>query len=374
MKRWLHLFGRLIVLALFIAAAWLLYKRLEEYTLADIWRAVLQVSAGQIAAAAALTVLNYLILVGYDWLAVRWIKEPVPLWKIAFASFTGYTFSYNFGATLFGTAIRYRLYSLWGMPVWKILELLVILGLTFWFGLFALSGVLFILDPLEIPIPIEQLPENIREWAVLFQNTYWSGWVLLAIASGYVGLSAFYRGSVKLWRWVIPVPALKLTLMQIIIASADLLVFAAVLYAVMPTIEGMDYFKVLGIFILAYVASVLSHVPGGYGVIEFMILLFVPKDHLLAATASLLVFRLVFFWVPVLLSAVMLGLYELTLRQAAPSAAPTSAVPVTPLPAPPSLPNVPPVCKHSPNPSARGCGPVASSDSDGRKATGRGER
>ena len=82
-----------------------------------------------------MTVVNYLILVGYDWFAVRWVGEKqLPLRKIALASFTGYAFSYNFGATLFGTSIRYRLYSAWGMPLRKILDLLVILGLTFWFG------------------------------------------------------------------------------------------------------------------------------------------------------------------------------------------------------------------------------------------------
>ena len=71
-------------------------------------------------AASLLTVLNYAILVGYDWFAVRWVGEKdLPLRKIALASFTGYAFSYNFGATLFGTSIRYRLYSAWGMPLLK---------------------------------------------------------------------------------------------------------------------------------------------------------------------------------------------------------------------------------------------------------------
>ena len=68
-----------------------------------------------IVAASLLTLLNYIILVGYDWFAVRWVGEKdLPLRKIALASFTGYAYSYNFGATLFGTSIRYRLYSAWG--------------------------------------------------------------------------------------------------------------------------------------------------------------------------------------------------------------------------------------------------------------------
>ena len=81
-----------------------------------------------VALASLLTVLNYIILIGYDWFAVRWVGvKDLPLRKIALASFTGYAFSYNFGATLFGTSIRYRLYSAWGVSMRKILDLLVIL-------------------------------------------------------------------------------------------------------------------------------------------------------------------------------------------------------------------------------------------------------
>ena len=100
-------------------AAWLLYDRLKQYTSADP-RCAGRHPAWHIAAAALLTLLNYAILVGYDWFAVRWVGEKdLPLRKIALASFTGYAFSYNFGATLFGTSIRYRLYSAWGVSLRK---------------------------------------------------------------------------------------------------------------------------------------------------------------------------------------------------------------------------------------------------------------
>ena len=88
--------------------------------------------------------MNYVILVGYDYLAIRYVQEPLALWKVALASFTGYACSYNIGATVAGTSVRYRLYSAWGLPLLKILQLLVILGLTFWFGVFALAGTIFI--------------------------------------------------------------------------------------------------------------------------------------------------------------------------------------------------------------------------------------
>ena len=112
MKRALHIFGRALILLIFLAAAWLLYERLKKYSWQEICDALAGIPPWHIGVAALLTVLNYAILVGYDWFAVRWVGvKDLPLRKIALASFTGYAFSYNFGATLFGTSIRYRLYS-----------------------------------------------------------------------------------------------------------------------------------------------------------------------------------------------------------------------------------------------------------------------
>ena len=143
MKKLFNIFGRLLILLIFLAG-WLLYDQLKIYTCREIYNALVGIPLSSVIIASLLTVINYLILVGYDWFAVRWVGEKnLPLRKIALASFTGYAFSYNFGSTLFGTSIRYRLYSAWGVSLVKILELLVILGLTFWFGLFTLAGLVF---------------------------------------------------------------------------------------------------------------------------------------------------------------------------------------------------------------------------------------
>ena len=270
MKRFLHIFGRLLIAMVFLAAAWLLYDRLKHYTFRQISDAVAAIPLWHIAAASLLTVLNYIILIGYDWFAVRWVGEKeLPLRKIALASFTGYAFSYNFGATLFGTSIRYRLYSAWGVSIRKILDLLVILGLTFWFGVFTLAGIVFIAVPFRVP-------KQLRELHLPFEGTFWVGVVLLSLAAGYVAISAFSGKLSKRFGWSLPLPPLKLTLYQIAIACGDLLVAAAVLHALLPPIEG-GYLRILGVFMLAFVVAVLTHVPGGYGVFDVLIMHFLPQ-------------------------------------------------------------------------------------------------
>jgi uncharacterized membrane protein YbhN (UPF0104 family) len=307
MKRFLHVFGRLLILAIFLGAAWLLYDHVKGHSRQEFIDALWSISPWEIAAAAVLTLLNYGILVGYDWLAVRWVGEKdLPLRKIALASFTGYAFSYNFGATLFGTSIRYRLYSAWGVTIRKILDLLVILGLTFWFGVFTLAGVIFVVTPFPIPIELKHLKIPVQE-------TYWIGVVLLLMSGGYVALSALRRNPIKIFGWQVPLPPLKLTLYQIAIACADLLVAALVLYILLPPIEG-GYMRVLSVFMLAFVVSVLTHVPGGYGVFETIFVRFFPQDQAVAVLAALLVFRMIYYWAPLTIAGIMLGYHELTLR------------------------------------------------------------
>ncbi|MFZ5828987.1 MAG: lysylphosphatidylglycerol synthase transmembrane domain-containing protein [Planctomycetota bacterium] len=314
MNRFVRIFGRLLVIAVFLAAAYLFYEELRKHSARDIWYALGAIPASQIAIAALLTALNYLVLVGYDLLAVRWIGERLPLWKVGLASFAGYTFSHNFGATLFGTSIRYRLYSAWGVPLWKIVELLIILGLTFWFGLFALAGTLFVLDPVP-------LPPELKAWGMPSDSTRWLGVALLAMAVCYVGFCALHRGSLRIGRWLLPAPPFRLTIYQILIASGDLILAAAVLYHLLPPVEGLGYLRVLGVFMLSYVAVVLTHVPGGYGVLEIGILRLLPEEHGPAVIAALLIFRVVYFWAPLVISASLLAVHEFMLTAPAPRSA-----------------------------------------------------
>ena len=151
-----------------------------------------------------MTIVNYgVILVCYDYLAFRYAKVPISLRRVAFAALTSYPFSYNFGATLAGIPLRYRLYSSWGIPLTKIVQLLVILALTFWFGVFFISGVLFVFAPLRIPhepAPVDlggtgdewHIHEDVVEWfTYLFPDSRPFGILLLAWPALYVGASLF---------------------------------------------------------------------------------------------------------------------------------------------------------------------------------------
>ena len=114
MKKYLRYLGHILICAIFALAVYLLYHKLKAYSIAQIRASVDQISWGRIALSMFLMVINYMILVGYDWLALKAIHKKLPLPKVALVSFVGQAVSYNFGALLGGTSVRYRFYSAWG--------------------------------------------------------------------------------------------------------------------------------------------------------------------------------------------------------------------------------------------------------------------
>ena len=141
----LKILSPLLVVIVFGVVCYLLSRELRHYTFTEIRDAVWQVSTNTLLLAAGLTVLSYLSLVGYDWLAVRAAGLSLPFWKIATASFLGHTTAYNFGAIFGGTSIRYRLYSTWGLKASEILRFVSMLMVNYTVGLLAMASVAFFL-------------------------------------------------------------------------------------------------------------------------------------------------------------------------------------------------------------------------------------
>ena len=295
----------LLVLVLFLAALSLLHRELADYHLHDVLASLAAIPTMSIAAAIVLTILNYTILVGYDLVATRHLGQRLPLRRVAFASFLGYVSSNNFGSLLGSTTIRYRLYSTWGLSSLDIVKLIGLLSLSFWLGLSAFAGAVFLIEPLSIP---EKVP-------LPFANVRPIGLLLLAAVGAYLATGVVRRGPLKIRAWEFRVPPLRVSMAQILIASADLAVAAGVLYFLLPKSVGLSYPTFLGVYLLAVVAAVFSNVPGGLGVFELVILVFSGSEDPHLLMGSLLVYRLVYYLLPLAVGAVLWLGYETFLHR-----------------------------------------------------------
>lgn len=304
-RRFLHRISPLLVVLVFGGAAWLLYRQVRHYSLAEIREAILRIPRGQIVLSCVLTVVNYVILMGYDMLAVKSVAHPLPFRRVALASFTGFATSYSFGALLGGGSVRFRLYSAWGLSPGEIVQLVVILGVTFWFGVFALAGVIFIVHPFEIS----------PDWHLPFRTTFPLGFPLIALAVAYLAVTVLWTKPIHLWGKDIKLPGFGMSAAQLAVAAGDLIVAAACFYVLFPQ-GAVSYLDFLGVYLLAIVVVVLSHVPGGVAVFDVIILQMTPVPHKKAVLAAIVLFRVIYYLLPLLGAAALLTYFELRLRSA----------------------------------------------------------
>lgn len=312
MKKHLRYLGPTIVLLILAGALWLLYREVRRLDMDAVKQGIRSIPPLHVAAAIGLTVLNYLVLICYDLLNIRYLGHPFPARKIALASLISYMVSNTFGMLLGGTSVRYRLYSTWGLSAVEVVELIALLGLTFWLGVFALAGVLFVVAPFPVP-------EEIQKWLPV-QSVVPIGFALLAFVGVYLAASAYWRRPIGLLRWRFRLPPLRISLYQILISSTDITVAGGVFYVLLPPNSEAGFFTFLGVYLLAVVAAVITHVPGQFGVLDLVILVFyraqTGEQSQESIAAALAVYRAIYTFFPLMIATVLMGLYELSLQKA----------------------------------------------------------
>ncbi|WP_414513636.1 lysylphosphatidylglycerol synthase domain-containing protein [Nostoc sp. PCC 9305] len=297
------LFGLLLLVLSLLAIA----NELRQYNYRDILNSLAAIPKSRLSWAIWLTAFGYLVMIGYDILGFNYINRSLSWNKIAFTSFISSAFSNTIGfALLTGSAIRYRFYSSWGVSAVAIAQVIAFANFTFWLGMFAVAGLLFLINPLKIPTQLHLPFATVRPIGVIF---------LLLVAVYLLG-SIFIKQPLIIRGHEFRFPSFTISLAQIAISSFDWILAAAVLYALLSSNISLSYLDFLGIYLLAMFAGVVSNVPGGLGVFETIILLILSsKVSAAAVLGSMLAYRGVYYFLPLLVAAGLLGLYEIRFRK-----------------------------------------------------------
>ncbi len=286
----------------FLVALWAVHHELSAFRYHDIVSAARSVPRASLGAAALLTALNFLVLSGYDGLGLAYVGRTLEWWRWGFASFVGYAFSQALGLPLLtGLPIRLRLYSGWGLTMAEIRDLVVFYSVTLWLGLVVLGGIVFLVEPRAVPAVLHLPVTDARLLGAL----------LLLLGGGYMAWAVAKRAPLRIRSWEVPSPGVRLALPQLIVAVADWVVASSVLYVLLPRGHHVPFFVFVGIFLVAQFAGLASHVPGGVGVFEAIMLVLLPSDVPAGSLAgSLLVYRAIYYLCPLMCAATALGLYE----------------------------------------------------------------
>jgi uncharacterized membrane protein YbhN (UPF0104 family) len=278
-----------------------------SYRLRDLdWRAVATavgaVSLTHVAGAAFFVACGYVTLALYDWFALRTIgARHVPFWIAALTGATSYAIGHGLGAMVFvSAAIRFRIYSRWGLGLIDIAKICFIAGLTFWLGNITALGIGMAYMP-DAARAVDQIPA----W-----GNQAIGIAALATLSAYL-----------IWVWSetrvlgrkgsgVTLPSGSMTLLQIGIGLADLSCCSLVMYLLMPSLPTVDFIPLAVIVVFGTLLGFASHAPGAVGALDAAMLIGLPTFDRAELVATLLLYRLLYFVAPFGLALAGLGARE----------------------------------------------------------------
>jgi uncharacterized membrane protein YbhN (UPF0104 family) len=245
----------------------------------------------------------FVTLTFYEFFGLRTIGiKQVPYRIAALASFTGYSIGHNVGApAVTGGAVRYRIYTPWGLRVLDIAKLCFITGLTFWLGNTTVLSLGMIIEPQAVTA-VDQLPAAANRIV---------GIAALAILISYVLWAWRKQRTVGRNSWSVNLPSGPLTFLQIGIGILDLVCTAYAMYLLMPEQPWIDFMTLAVIFASATLLGFASHAPGSMGVFDAAMLVALEQFDKHQLVAALLLFRLLYFVIPFTLALTALGLREI---------------------------------------------------------------
>ena len=323
-----HVAPPLMAVALFALALTALHRELATVHLRQVLDAARALPRPRLAGALLLTLASYGVLTLYDRLGLAYLGRRLPWGRVAMASFVSCALSNSVGHTLIvGAPARYRLYGASGLSALDVARLSLFVVVTFWAGFCGLAGVAFTLLPPALP-PALHLPGATARPL---------GFVLLALLGAYLALVALRRRPFAIGGWELELPAPRLAVAQLAVAVTDWIVAGSVLWLLLPAAFTPAPGRFLAIYLLAQLAGIASQVPGGLGVFETVFLLLAGSGEPAALLGSLVVFRFLYYLLPLAVALALLVARELGQRRAGLQRAGRALARLLPALAPPAL-------------------------------------
>lgn len=253
--------------------------------------------------AAVATVVSHAALVGRDAAILRFIGVQIDRLPLLIGAVCGSALgnAVGFGA-LSGGAVRYRIYGAVGVRADQIARLMLWITVCFGIGLVAFAAASAVVAAPDIGRLLHISARFVRYGGLGIAGAIAVG--LLVVCRS--GRPAFQLGRLRLER---PTPGFVSA--QTVLLAIDLLGAGLALWLMLPGTK-IGFVAFMAVFTVATALGVISHVPGGMGVFEAVIVVALGhNDARSEVVAALLAYRVLYFFVPLLLSAGLLAGFEL---------------------------------------------------------------
>ena len=296
-----HYFWPVVGVLAVIFCGWLLYKELRGLTWSSLVDSVAAIPVSGWILAVVSTLVAYLCLAEYDRIALIHLRRKISWPFVMVTSFTTYSLSHNIGASLLsGTIIRFRAYGSRGLIPGEIAVLVTVTTITFLVGAFALGGVVTLLRP-----EVVQRYFDVADWLAIV-----IGLGLLAVPAFYLAGSLFHFKPLTIGGFHVYYPRPNVVIRQLIIGPLELIAAAAIIYFCLPAEGNPGFITVLGVFVASFSMAIISHAPGGLGVLEYVFLTGLSDMDQAHVLAALIVFRLLYLILPFAAALVIVLVFE----------------------------------------------------------------
>lgn len=270
-----------------------LSRLLSNVVYDDLIAAIEDTSWSRIGLALLFTGGSFLALSIYDVHALHFAGARLPYRLVALASFCAYAVGNIAGfGPLTGGSVRYRFYSPFDLEPEAIAKVVAYVAAAFGFGLAFVAGVGLTVSGPDLASLIGMPGATVRGIGLL----------MLAGVAAVLLFSAMRRGSVTVFGRAVALPDVRDIVSQLVATSVDVACAAAVLYVLLPD-GDISFPTVLAVFSVAIGAGVLSHLPGGVGIFETIVVgalgTRLPIDGVISA---LLLYRIIYYVVPLVVA------------------------------------------------------------------------
>lgn len=310
-------------LAVIIISALALSHLLADVSYDELVDAIESTTFRDLALAVLFTAISFAALSVYDRQALAFVGRKLPYKIVALTSFCSYAVGNVAGfGPLTGGTVRYRFYTPLGVTPEEVARIVGYVTFAFGIGLAFVAGLGLVTADAGLAssagMPVQVV--RIAAYAILALV----GCILLVTAFGPRHLTLFNRRLV--------LPGAGAILVQLLATLVDIAASAAVLWVLLPAGGPVSYPFVLSVYAVAVGLGILSHVPGGVGVFEAIVLGALGSHLPLGGVVgALLLYRVIYYVMPLMVAVIALSAVEFrraTAANAALRGAAHAAVPI----------------------------------------------
>ncbi len=307
-----HWLLAIVAIVMFTLASKSLFHMAHSLDIAQMKSVILATPPLTMFKAVVVVIAAYILLSVYDLIAVRYLNTKIPYPKILNTSLTAFSIGHTLGVSMLSAgAVRFRYYGKYGVESTKIANIILLVSLAFSYGMMTVIGISLVVNPHML----SQLLTNMS-WLESISPLVFKGIGLAILVL--ITASLVFAG--KLGRifaikdWQLQLPPATVLFRLIVLAVIDIALVAYIIHILIPASTQVSYLEVFSAYVQAITVGIISHVPGGLGVFELTMVASLPKVDKTTLLSVLLLFRILYYFIPFMLGILSFVLHEAYIR------------------------------------------------------------